>query len=169
MQKLYLDCDGVILDTINRSYQKLKESGLITEEEVTNFYSNIDWGKLIEESGPINDSIKKIKELENYFDIEILTHVNTEYEANVKIEYFAKELPGINVIPVQKGINKADYVDAKGVILVDDFTKNLDYWYEKGGIPVKFSDSGKECSYTVIADLLELIDIFCKNKVEVNE
>ena len=27
MQKLYLDCDGVILDTINYTYQIIKERG----------------------------------------------------------------------------------------------------------------------------------------------
>ena len=29
MQKLYLDCDGVILDTINKSYQIMKENNII--------------------------------------------------------------------------------------------------------------------------------------------
>ena len=33
MQKLYLDCDGVILDTINMSYKMLKEKGIEREEE----------------------------------------------------------------------------------------------------------------------------------------
>ena len=28
MTKLYLDCDGVILDTINMSYKMLKEKGV---------------------------------------------------------------------------------------------------------------------------------------------
>ena len=28
MQKLYLDCDGVILDTINYTYQIIKERGI---------------------------------------------------------------------------------------------------------------------------------------------
>ena len=33
MTKLYLDCDGVILDTINMSYKMLKEKGIEREEE----------------------------------------------------------------------------------------------------------------------------------------
>lgn len=169
MQKLYLDCDGVILDTINKSYNMLKEAGITGEDEVTKFYSSIDWEKLIEESGEINDSINKIKILLDYFDIQILTHVNTNYEARVKMEYFSKKLPGVNVIAVPKRVKKADYVTAKGSILVDDYTPNLDYWKEKGGIPVKFSDSLKECSYMVITDLLELIDLCKKNKLKVKE
>lgn len=169
MQKLYLDCDGVILDTIKRSYKMLKESGIIGEDAVTKFYSSIDWEKLIEESGEINDSLNKIKVLLNYFDIQILTHVNTNYESRVKTEYFGKNLPGVNVISVPKTIEKADYVDAKDSILVDDYTPNLDYWKNMGGIPVKFSDSGRECPYPVITDLLELIELCKKNKIKVKE
>ena len=32
MLKLYLDCDGVILDTINKSYQMLKDSNITVLE-----------------------------------------------------------------------------------------------------------------------------------------
>lgn len=164
MQKLYLDCDGVILDTINKSYKMLKEEGITGEEEVTKFYNGINWTKLIEESGQINNSISEIKELSKYFDVEILTHVNSDNEIDAKINYFAKELPGINVITVPKQIKKADFVDACDAILVDDYLLNLDYWVSKGGIAVKFSDSGKDCEYTVIKNLLELINIYTEVK-----
>ena len=86
-----------------------------------------------------------------------------------KIEYFNIVLPGINVIGVPKTIEKADFVDPIGAVLVDDFTPNLDYWKEKGGIPVKFSMSEKEYEYPVISDLLELIKLFSKNKIKVKE
>lgn len=169
MKKLYLDCDGVILDTINKSYQMLKKEGITTEEGRKKFYSSICWETLIIESGEINNSISKIKELTKYYDIEILTHVHSENEGQEKIKYFNKVLPGINVIVVPKEIKKADFVDPTNAILVDDYTPNLEYWHEKGGIPVKFSDSGKECEFTVIKDLLELIDLSIKNKIKVKE
>lgn len=169
MQKLYLDCDGVILDTINRSYQMIKEQNITTEQERTRFYSNIDWKKLIEESGEINNSISKIKELTKKFDIEILTHVNSENEAKVKLEYFGQELPNINVITVPKPIKKADFVNAKGCILVDDYSSNLAYWEEMGGTGVKFSEHEEDSHYTVISDLLELIELYTTNKIEVKE
>lgn len=169
MLKLYLDCDGVILDTINKSYQMLKASNITSEVEVREFYSNIDWEKLIEESGEINNSINKIKELTKYFDIEILTHVNSESEAIVKINYFKRMLSGINVIAVPKSIKKADFVNPSGCILVDDYSSNLAYWEEKDGIPVKFSDYEENCPYMVISDLLELIGLFIKNKIKVKE
>lgn len=169
MQKLYLDCDGVILDTINKSYQMLREEGITKEDEVRAFYSNICWEKLIVDAGEIDDSISKIKELTNYFDISILTHVNTRKEALAKIEYFSQNLPGIEVITVPKGTEKADAVDARGAILVDDFLPNLKVWEKSGGVPIKFSDSGKKCSYTVITDLLDLLTIDKKIKTEVKE
>lgn len=169
MQKLYLDCDGVILDTINRSYIMLKELGITTEPQITEFYSTLNWEKLIKESGEINNSISKIKELSKYFDIEILTHINSEDEVRVKLKYFKENLPGIKVITVSKSIKKADFVDPKGAILVDDYNSNLDYWYEKGGIPIKFSDSGKENKYPAITDLLDLLQLDFNTKVKVKE
>ena len=160
MKKIYLDCDGVILDTINKSYQMLKEEGITTEEGRKKFYSSICWKTLIIESGEINNSISKIKKLNKYFDIEILTHVHSEKEGQEKIKYFGKVLPEINVIIVPKEIKKADFVIAENTVLVDDYSPNLEYWKEKGGIPVKFSDSHKESEFTTITDLLELIDLF---------
>lgn len=169
MQKLYLDCDGVILDTISKSYKMLKEEGITSEPEVKEFYSNICWKTLIIESGEIDNSLCKIKQLSKYFNIEILTHVNSNNEAEIKIEYFAKELPGINVITVPREIKKADFIEATNTILVDDFSENLSYWKEKGGIPVKFSNHKEESDYIVITDLLELIELYNKNNIEVKE
>ena len=163
MQKLYLDCDGVILDTISKSYKMLQEKKLTTEKEVREFYSSICWETLIIESGEIDNSINKIKELKKYYDIEILTHINSENEIKAKLKYFSDILPDINVITVPKEIKKADFVDPKDAILVDDYLPNLEYWNEKGGIPVKFSDTGKKCAFTVITDLLELINLNIKN------
>ena len=165
MKKLYLDCDGVILDTINKSYEMLKEMSIFDDNEVQNFYRNLSWDKLIEDSGEIDNAISKIKELTKYFDVSILTHVNSINEEEAKIKYFGNVIPEVMVISVPKTTQKADMVDTTSAILVDDFLPNLEYWEEKGGIPVKFSDSDKECPYTKITDLLELIDIFGEKKV----
>lgn len=166
MQKLYLDCDGVILDTITKSYQMLEEQGISEEEKVREFYQNLEWNSFILLSGEIDNSISKIKELvaTKKYDISVLTHVISEGEASAKIKYFGEVLPGVEVITVDKKFKKADVVDATGAILVDDYLENLDYWNEMGGISVKFSDSGKPCNYKTISDLLELKEI---NKVEV--
>ena len=66
MTKLYLDCDGVILDTINMSYKMIKNKGLTNEKDIEHFYKNLSWEELIIEAGEINNSIEKIKELTNW-------------------------------------------------------------------------------------------------------
>ena len=170
MQKLYLDCDGVILDTVSkRIYEKLRELGITTDEATSMYFSKLDWDKYIDECGQIDNSIDKIKELCNYYDIEILTHINSDNEGVSKIKYFDKMLPGVKVNVVPKAIAKADFIDPKGIILVDDFIPNLDYWSHKGGISVKFSDSGKECDYVTITDLMDLTKVNFKMRYKVKE
>ena len=159
MTKLYLDCDGVILDTINMSYKMLKEKGIEREEEKEDFYRNLSWEELIIEAGEINNATDKIKKLTEIYDVAILTHVISEGEIIAKENYFKAVLPNVKVISVPKGTKKSDAVDPKGNILVDDFLGNLDYWHEKGGISIKFSDSGKECIYQTITDLSELLEL----------
>ena len=159
MTKLYLDCDGVILDTINMSYKMIKNKGLTNEKDIEHFYKNLSWEELIIEAGEINNSIEKIKELTKVYDVEILTHVNSDGEIIAKLNYFKEVLPEVKVMAVPKEIRKADAVDPKGNILVDDFLGNLDYWHEKDGISIKFSDSGKECIYQTITDLSELLKL----------
>ncbi len=164
-RKLYLDCDGVILDTIKKSYEIIQDKKLTTDDEIRLFYENINWRELIIISGEIDNSIFKIKVLSEHFDIEILTHVNSDNEIKAKLEYFKKELPDINVIPVPKSIDKCDKINPNGAILVDDFLTNLEKWKNKGGIPIKFSDTGKECEFTTITDLLQLLEIDFDNKI----
>ena len=107
MTKLYLDCDGVILDTINMSYKMLKEKGIEREEEKKDFYRNLSWEELIIEAGEINNSIEKIKELTKVYDVEILTHVISEGEIIAKENYFKEVLPEVKVIAVPKEVKKA--------------------------------------------------------------
>lgn len=168
MQKLYLDCDGVILDTINYTYQIIRENN-IPSSEINNFFHNLSWEDLIESAGQIDNSIAKIKKLCEYFDVEILTHVNSENEIKAKLKYFNNVLPEVKVNVVPKIIKKGDAVKPNGAILVDDFLPNLEYWDELGGISVKFSDSDKDCKYIKIKDLLELLDLDFSSKIKVKE
>ena len=63
MIQLYIDFDGVILDTITKTYKVMEEENIDikNEEQVMEFYRNLDWGKLILETPQINDSINEIK------------------------------------------------------------------------------------------------------------
>lgn len=161
--KLYIDFDGVILDSIDVSYKLIEESGIALIEEnyekIQKYYQELDWNKLLKLCSPINDSINNIKKIikSNLYDVCILTHVYNDKEIKGKQEFIDANLKGIDVIYVNKKDNKCDVVDCKNAILVDDYMGNLDLWENKGGIPIKFSTTGKEYNCMSIDNLGDLI------------
>lgn len=160
MIKLYLDFDGVILNTIDVTYNELQKRNITNRKDIDYYYKTIDWEKLIKECSEINNSITNIKRIikSNLYDVSILTHVSSNKEIQVKEKYLKEKLGNINIITPNIGINKCDIVECKNTILVDDYIKNLDLWYKKGGLPIKFSDKGKKCKYMSITNLDMLID-----------
>ena len=90
MKQLYIDFDGVILDTISKTYDGLKKAGIDKndQEKVTEYYRNLDWAKLIAETEVINDSINEIKKIcdSKKFNVYILTHINSTNEMIEKIK-----------------------------------------------------------------------------------
>ena len=92
MKNLYIDFDGVILDTITPVYNLAKKLNLDVKtqtKEIGLLYSKIDWETLIEESEELSNSINSIKKLKESgkFNISILTHINSLKEAKAKIEF----------------------------------------------------------------------------------
>ena len=57
MKQLYIDFDGVILDTMAKSYEELEKVGINKKdkEKVMEYFRNVDWKKLINETDEIND------------------------------------------------------------------------------------------------------------------
>ena len=55
MKQLYIDFDGVILDTMTRSYEELKKENIDikNQEKVMEFFRNLYWKKLIEEMAKV--------------------------------------------------------------------------------------------------------------------
>lgn len=163
---LYLDCDGVILDTIPAIDKALQKVGYTYKGQSKNepfmkdFLKNkFNWEEEIELIPILDDSVNKIKKLDkkNIFNIKILTHVISDKEAKAKEKLFAELLPNIEVITVPKDTKKTEMVEVKNSILVDDFLPNVVDFNSEGGIGIKFA--GKETSDDVIriTDLLELI------------
>lgn len=168
MKKLYIDFDGVILDTIRVTYSMLENLNISPkDEEAIDFYYNLDWDHLIEQTSEINDSINCIKKIikTNLFDVKVLTHIISYNEGLGKIRYIKSKIPELEVILVPKQINKADMVNPKNAILIDDFLGNLDLWHKKGGIAVKFSDGNKKSKYITITKLDQILDIECVKEV----
>lgn len=163
MIDLYIDFDGVILNTVDVIYNQIHEEfgNVILEDfDVTGYVSKMDWDNLIANSFPINDSINKIKKIikSNLYDVKILTHVSSSSEVKAKELFLSRHFDNIDMIPVVLPMKKSCAVSAKGSILVDDFSGNIEDWENNGGLGIKFSCNRKKYSYMKISDLEELID-----------
>ena len=165
MKNLYIDFDGVILDTITPVYKLAKQLNLDVKtqtKEVGLLYSKIDWETLIDESEELSNSINSIKKLKECgkFNISILTHINSLKEAKAKIDFINNLFNDLTIIPVPKSCSKTMMTQTKDAILVDDYSGNLREWKTSGGIGIKYSSKKEESEFTVINSLEELIELF---------
>lgn len=164
MKQLYIDFDGVILDTMTKSYEELKKENIDRndDEKVREFFRNTDWKKLIEETEEINDSINEIKKIcdSKKFNVYILTHVNSTNEMIEKIKYLHKKLSLVTVVSVPKEIPKTEVVNPSAAILIDDYSGNIKEWQKKLGIGIKFVKELEGSDYPEITHLSEVINMF---------
>lgn len=164
MKNLYIDFDGVIMDTINVTYDMIKELNIPkdNEEEVSKFYKELDWKYLLSVTSDINDGIQMIQKIidSKKFNVSILTHVYSLEEAVEKVKFIRKYYKDITIIPVPKAISKTKMVHTKDSILIDDYSGNLREWEKDGGIGVRFSLSLESKGYQVIDRLDKIIDMF---------
>lgn len=165
MKNLYIDFDGVIVDTIRVTYDMLDRLEVDKEdfEKMSEFYYNLNWKQLLKSSPIINDSFNCIKKLmtSGKFNVSVLTHVNSLDEAVSKINFIRKYIKDITIIPVPREISKTHICLSKNSILVDDYSKNLEEWEKEGGIGIQFSiDLNKNKGFKVIDKLDKLLDMF---------
>lgn len=164
MKQLYIDFDGVIQDTMTKTYEELERRGIDKKDQkkVSEFFRNIDWKKLIEETDVINDSINEIKKIcaSKKFNVYILTHINSTNEMVEKIKYLHKVLPQVTVVSVPKEIPKTEVVNPSAAILIDDYSGNIKEWQKKLGIGIKFVKELENGDYPEITRLSEVIDMF---------
>jgi hypothetical protein len=172
---LYIDFDGVILNTIDITYKKINDlkRNISDEIDMNDYYKNLDWFHLLEESSPISNSINNIKKImdSNLYNVAVLSNVSSDSEALAKTEYLQMRLPGLRVITVEVGMNKCDVVDCKNAILVDDYMGNLELWNDKGGISIKFSDKGKKNKFISVSSLDMLLSKYdeIKEMIDIRE
>ncbi len=169
MIKIYIDFDGVVLDTwdvIFKEYIKLFSTDVLEEDKIKNLMLTIGWGKILSNSVQINDSIKKIKDIGKNYEVYILTKINSQEEQKAKEEYLLKHnISNLYFVPYEH--SKTQYVDVENNILIDDDIKNLDEWSLHGGKSIFFnkdlsnydSYGNKNINYTIINDLLKIYDI----------
>lgn len=164
MKKLYLDFDGVLMNTNVLLHEKLKENNISLDDtkSKTEFLRQVDFKNILANALAINNSIEQIGKLmeTNMFRIKILTHVLSIQEAEEKIAFMKKHYPILDVVIVPKTFDKNTIVNPNGAILVDDYTPNLRLWEEAGGIGVRFSLTKNGKGFRTISELQELIEMF---------
>lgn len=164
MKRLYIDFDGVIMDTMPFLYAAFQASGAdwSKESERRRFFSSYDFSFIVNDDNILNDSIECINKLieSNMFEISILTHVNSLDEGCEKVNYLRTKFEDIAVILVPKELSKTKVVNSKDAILVDDYSGNLKEWEDSGGIAIRFSEDLESDGFKVINRLDELINMF---------
>lgn len=164
MKNLYIDFDGVILDTIRVTYEMLDSMGISPKDldKTTKFYLELDWEQLLNNTPVINDGINCIKRIidSNKFNVAILTHIYSLNEGTEKVKYIRKYFDDITVIPVPKTISKTQMVHTEDAILIDDYSPNLIEWENAGGIGIRFNLELESKGFKVIDRLDKVIDMF---------
>ena len=141
--KIYIDFDGVILDTETHlfdEYYRLKEKD--NNLSSRKYLENFNWKKHIEESPEIHNAIKILNELK--LDISILTKICSKQEGIAKIEFLKKKGFNKPIITVPIDYKKCDVVDAKNNLLIDNTVHNLDDWTNAGGDAIYFNKDNED-------------------------
>ncbi len=168
MKRLYIDFDGVVMDTIPLLYNELAKNNvkLDEEEQIRRVFGAFDFSTIIKDKNILNDSINCIHKIidSGRFEVSFLSHVNSLAEGVVKVKYLRRHFKNnITIILVPKGIEKPKVVHSKGAILVDDYAGNLKEWEENGGIAIRFSKELESHGFRVINRLDSLLDMFDEN------
>lgn len=163
MKELYIDFDGVILDTIKEGYSRMEKLNLDPKnnDDCSKYFKSINWETFIYETSEINDSINCIQKIidSNRFRVSILTHINSLEEAIAKVNYIRKYFKDITIIPVPKKISKTKMVHSEGSILVDDYAENLREWEAAKGIGIRFSTKRNGKGFLVVDKLDQILDL----------
>lgn len=163
MKNLYIDFDGVLMDTITTSYRLLDEAKVDRNntDEILEFYQTLNWEEVIEITPILNDSINRLRNIKNSnrFNISILTHVNSLAEIVEKVKFIRKYFHDITVIACPKQLSKTQIVHAKDAILIDDYTENLNEWKAAGGIGIKFSTVYKDRGFQCVSHIDEILNM----------
>ena len=148
MMKYYIDFDGVILDTLT-IYSNIFHDNKYDKWE--SIYTHFEFDNIFCKDNEINDSINKLKALQNKYNLILLSKVVNEDEAKAKKRFLLKNNINIETIFVPYHDKKTDYVNVDiNTILIDDQTDNIDEWIKLGGKGILFNKElidGYTCTY----------------------
>ncbi len=164
---VYIDIDGVTLDTMNLAkrllyiqygidYDKRDRKNIEEQRIIANFFKSIDWNRLLKDTDEINRSIDFIKLINesSLYTPTMYSAVNSDKEKDEKIIYFAKRIPDVQLKFIQAHTPKI--CDDNSAVLIDDDNFNLVNWR---GFPLHF-DSQIPTDFPNINDLGELYYLF---------
>lgn len=165
--KVYVDFDGVLLDTDSVIDKEFDGNG-----ERRDFVKNYDWFKLMRDDLIINNALDYINN--SKYEVSLLSKISSMCEGQAKIKYLRNKGVKIDINLVPTLINKCDVVNAYGNVLIDDKIVNLDSWSNSGGISIYFNKDSKDTDihgdintrYPMISDLSCLINGFDNLKEE---
>lgn len=137
-QKVFIDFDGVIFDTEQRVVER---KTLKPDISWNDFFEELDWFELLDESKIINNAIDYILEgQEKNKQLAILTKIHTLIEMEAKTKALRSRKVEVPILFVPPHVKKSQiYLPNNGEILIDDSIKNLIDWEQKGGKSIYFS------------------------------
>lgn len=166
--QIYIDFDGVILDTMRKAKELLEQhhnlnletsnrNNIEEQQIISNFFKTLDWNYLLYETKEINESITFLKLIKdsNIYVPTIYSAVNSLTEALEKHIYIEKKLSVEHQFIMA---HNPKVCDNNYSILIDDDNFNLDNWT---GFPIHF-DSKIKSIYPNIDDLGEIYYLFFK-------
>ena len=167
---IFIDFDGVILDTLNYLRELLlkehnidldthNRNDLEKEKKISNIFGNLNWTKLINNSKELNKSIDFIKllQLSNNYNPTIYSAVNSKLEEKSKILFLNETFKNISSQFIIAKLPKT--CKDNNSILVDDDDFNLINW---PGKPIHFNSNNKTI-FPSINDLGEIYYLFTRN------
>lgn len=148
---VFIDCDGVILDSEQRMLRKKEERGFLNHhdgKEFDDYFALADtldgeWEYIICGAKSINDSVEIIGELEMMKkNIAILTKIHSLKEMKIKV-YDLRENRNIfsPIIFVPPGVQKHNIILPNEQLLIDDSEKNIVGWINNGGNGLLFDEN----------------------------
>ena len=130
---IFIDLDGVILDTEKIILNKKEENNTLSWDE---FFECLNWEMVLSNASQINDSIEILKKAQKFRnDLIILTKCHTlkEMQEKVKALRYNREI----TIPIM-------YLPMNREILIDDSQKNIVNWEAAGGIGLLFDNDNNQ-------------------------
>lgn len=155
-QKIFIDFDGVIFDTEKRVVERKNQKPDMSWNE---FFEELDWFQLLEESKVINNAIDYILKGQTRSEqLFILTKIHTLVEMEAKTKLLRNKKIEVPILFVPPHVKKSQiYLPNNGEILIDDSIKNLIDWEQNGGNSIYFNEDLESVSQFKTIKILSIV------------